>query len=235
MRTSTLSTLVFSASLASGAVATTWHGVLPRALMARQDQSFQPGVDQGQGSTCKEAFGGGSRLCADSDVCYDPTEGDLCCSEGCKFPRLLLIFPLKPQIKSLHHPFSSNSEIQLNLSPAFQIRAHPAPSASPKATVALTVSTPRPAPPTITSSSPPILARPPNPPRPPRPRPRNKSLRPPAPPLRSPSPAKPPPLHPPPPEPASPLPSTPPPPSPRQALSPLSPAQPHHSTSPAAS
>lgn len=85
MRTFTISTLVLSASLASGVVATQrFAHVLPRELMPRQSQSFQPGTSSGQGSTCKEAFGGDSKLCADSDVCYDASIGDSCCSEGCK-------------------------------------------------------------------------------------------------------------------------------------------------------
>lgn len=96
MRTSAISALVLSASLASGVAATQrFAHVLPRELMPRQSQSFQPGTSSGQGSTCQEAFGGDSKLCADSDVCYDESIGDSCCSEGCKTS-------LKPVPMALH-------------------------------------------------------------------------------------------------------------------------------------
>lgn len=68
-----------------------WRKVEPhtmkalRELRARQSggSSFRPGTTQGRGKNCVDAFGAGYELCANSKVCYNPTEGDLCCSEGC--------------------------------------------------------------------------------------------------------------------------------------------------------
>ncbi|EFR05079.1 hypothetical protein MGYG_08088 [Nannizzia gypsea CBS 118893] len=72
-----------------------WRKVEPhtmkalRELRARQNggSSFIPGTTQGRGKNCVDAFGAGFELCADSKVCYNPTEGDLCCSEGYPCPR----------------------------------------------------------------------------------------------------------------------------------------------------
>ncbi|EGD95199.1 hypothetical protein TESG_02691 [Trichophyton tonsurans CBS 112818] len=72
-----------------------WRKVEPhtmkalRELRARQSggSSFRPGTTQGRGKNCVDAFGAGYELCANSKVCYNPTEGDLCCSEGYPCPR----------------------------------------------------------------------------------------------------------------------------------------------------
>ncbi|KAM5441742.1 hypothetical protein MferCBS31731_003002 [Microsporum ferrugineum] len=72
-----------------------WRKVDPHTMKAlrdlrarqNQDSSFIPGTTQGHGSNCADAFGAGYELCADSKVCYNPTEGDLCCSEGYPCPK----------------------------------------------------------------------------------------------------------------------------------------------------
>ncbi|DAA79044.1 TPA_exp: putative secreted protein [Trichophyton benhamiae CBS 112371] len=85
-----------AALLVSGVMADDgeWRKVEPhtmkalRELRARQSggSSFIPGTTQGHGKNCVDAFGAGYELCADSKVCYNPTEGDLCCSEGYPCP-----------------------------------------------------------------------------------------------------------------------------------------------------
>lgn len=82
-----------AALLVSGVMADEgeWRKVEPhtmkalRELRARQSggSSFIPGTTQGHGKNCVDAFGAGYELCANSKVCYNPTEGDVCCSEGC--------------------------------------------------------------------------------------------------------------------------------------------------------
>lgn len=55
-----------------------------RGLRIRQpDESFLPGTTPGYGDDCSDAFGAGHFECADSGVCYNPDEGQLCCDEGC--------------------------------------------------------------------------------------------------------------------------------------------------------
>ncbi|KAK2834897.1 hypothetical protein FQN49_006803, partial [Arthroderma sp. PD_2] len=87
--------IAFAALLVSGAMAGDWRKVDPhtakalRDIRVRQsdDSSFIPGTTQGRGKNCVDAFGPGFELCADSKVCYNPTEGDLCCSEGYPCPK----------------------------------------------------------------------------------------------------------------------------------------------------
>ena len=82
MHSFTFPTVLLSASLVSGVLAS---ANIPRALVqVRQvgGDAFIPGTRQGFGSTCVDAFGPNSKLCANSDTCYDASIGDSCCSEG---------------------------------------------------------------------------------------------------------------------------------------------------------
>lgn len=80
----------FSVVLVGCALADNWLKVespYTKALLARQegkDGSFTPGTAPGTGRSCDDAFGVGFTECAASGVCYNPTEGDICCRGGCK-------------------------------------------------------------------------------------------------------------------------------------------------------
>ncbi|KAL8997120.1 MAG: hypothetical protein Q9188_006407 [Gyalolechia gomerana] len=66
------------ALFAAGALAGNLNHLVPRELQVRQDQSFTPTTSFGQGATCADAFGAGYIDC--NGVCYNPNEGETCCS-----------------------------------------------------------------------------------------------------------------------------------------------------------
>ncbi|KAL8739911.1 MAG: hypothetical protein Q9190_007332, partial [Brigantiaea leucoxantha] len=67
-------------ALASSAVASNLNVLIPRELRVRQDQSFTPTTSSGEGATCADAFGEGYILCG--EICYNPGEGQTCCTSG---------------------------------------------------------------------------------------------------------------------------------------------------------
>ncbi|KAL8933961.1 MAG: hypothetical protein Q9216_006132, partial [Gyalolechia sp. 2 TL-2023] len=66
------------ALFATGTLAGNLNYLVPRELQVRQDQSFVPDTSFGRGSTCADAFGAGYIDC--NGVCYNPTQGETCCS-----------------------------------------------------------------------------------------------------------------------------------------------------------
>ncbi|KAI4173699.1 MAG: hypothetical protein LQ346_008373 [Caloplaca aetnensis] len=70
--------LIATSLFAAGALAGNLHQLLPRELQVRQDQSFTPTTNFGQGATCADAFGPGYVDC--NGVCYNPGEGETCCA-----------------------------------------------------------------------------------------------------------------------------------------------------------
>lgn len=70
--------LAVTTLFAAGTLASNLNQLLPRELQVRQDQSFTPISNFGQGETCADAFGAGSVDC--NGTCYNPNEGDTCCA-----------------------------------------------------------------------------------------------------------------------------------------------------------
>lgn len=69
----------------AGALAGNLNQLVPRELQVRQDQSFTPTTSSGKGATCADAFGTGYIDC--NGVCYNPGQGETCCSgngDACK-------------------------------------------------------------------------------------------------------------------------------------------------------
>jgi hypothetical protein len=89
-----LSNFIFVTALLVGSVVATpesWNLKVKKTINdvhKRNPQSFIPGQTNGFGKTCAAAFGAGFLQCGASE-CFNPTQGQSCCSEGCKYFNLI--------------------------------------------------------------------------------------------------------------------------------------------------